>query len=225
MTRYVLRDNLSFCRVGERLVFLDVASDRYFHLPCSMEQALVAYLDGAGCPGPNISELVERTILVEQADTVIGSRPSIKAAGRSAVEASLQPRNLRVSELMEVFAIVLITRMNLKISTLKNILDGLAADRHIKTARTKPPAEISERHLADAAAVFRRARLYVPIEMRCLLDSIAMARFLLRRRIYTHVVFGIALDPFSAHCWVQADDLVLNDTVGNVTSHTPIRVV
>lgn len=219
MTHYVLRDDLSYCRVGERLVFLDVGSDRYFHLPQPLEQALSAYLDGLGCPDADISKLVERTILVEQVGAVISSSPSIKAAVRSAVEASLQPRNLRVSELMEVFAIVLITRMHLKISTLKSLLDDLADDRH------KPPAELSEQRISDAAAVFRRARLYVPIEMRCLLDSIAMARFLLRRRIHVHVVFGIALDPFSAHCWVQADDLVLNDTVGNVTSHTPIRVV
>ncbi|MEO9216657.1 MAG: lasso peptide biosynthesis B2 protein [Rhodanobacter sp.] len=225
MTHYVLRDDLSYCRVGERLVFLDVGSDRYFHLPYPMEQAFVAYLDGVGCPDADISTLVERTILVEQAGTAIDSRPSIKPAVRSAVEASLQPRNLRVSELIEVFAIVLITRMHLKISTLKSILDRLTADRHIQTARTKPLAEFSEQRISDATAVFRRARLYVPIEMRCLLDSIAMATFLLRRRIHAHVVFGIALDPFSAHCWVQTDDLVLNDTVGNVTSHTPIRVV
>jgi len=225
MTQYVLSNDLSYCRVGERLVFLDVASDRYFHLPSPMGCSLVAYLDGVECPTSDISELVERAILVEQVGTAIGSRPSIKGAVRSAVEASLPPRNLRVSELMEVFAIVLITRMKLKISTLKSVLDGLAADRRIQTAEIKPLEELPEQHLSDAAAVFRRARLYVPIEMRCLLDSIAMARFLLRRRIHAHLVFGIALDPFSAHCWVQADDLVLNDTVGNVTSHTPIRVV
>jgi hypothetical protein len=225
MTQYVLSNDLSYCRVGERLVFLDVASDRYFHLPYPMEHALVAYLDGVGCPTPDINELVERAILVEQAGTAIGRCPSIEPAVRSAVEASLPPRNLRVSELMEVFAIVLITRMKLKNSTLKSILDGLTADRHIQTAVTKPLAELPKQRISDAAAVFRRARLYVPIEMRCLLDSIAMARFLLRRRIHAHVVFGIAIDPFSAHCWVQADDLVLNDTVGNVTSHTPIRVV
>lgn len=225
MAHYVLRDDLSYCRVGERLVFLDVGSDRYFHLPYPMEQALAAYLDGAGCPDTDISKLVKRSILVEQTGTTIGSRASIEPAVRSAVEASLQPRNLRITELMEVFAIVLITRMNLKISKLKSILDGLAADKHIQTRRTKPPTELFEQRLSDAAAVFRRARLYVPIEMRCLLDSIAMARFLHRRRIHAHIVFGIALDPFAAHCWVQVDDLVLNDTVGNVTSHTLIRVV
>ncbi|MFK2878654.1 lasso peptide biosynthesis B2 protein [Rhodanobacter hydrolyticus] len=225
MTRYVLRDDLSYCRVDDRLVFLDVGDDRYFQLPFLMEQALVAYLDGAECPGPDISTLVERRILVEPLHPMTGDSPSIEPVIRSAMEASLPSRKLRVSELMEVFAIVLITRIKLKISTLKNLLDGLAAERRIQTAGTGALAEFSERRLSEAAAIFRRARLYVPIEMCCLLDSVAMTKFLLRRRIHAHVVFGIALDPFSAHCWVQVDDIVLNDTVGNAITHTPIRIV
>jgi len=225
MIRYALRDDLSYCRVGERLVFLDVGNDRYFQLPYPMEKALTAYLNGYRCPMPDIGILVERRILVEQAHRGDSTCSNIKPVARSAMETSLPSRNLRVFELMEIFAIVLMTRIKLKISTLKNILDRLAADRYIQLAGTKPLAELPEQRLSDAVAVFRRARLYVPIEMRCLLDSIAMARFLLRRRIHSHIVFGIALDPFSAHCWVQVDDLVLNDTVGNVTSHTPIRVV
>jgi hypothetical protein len=207
------------------MVFLDVGKDRYFHLPCSLEQALTAHLDGAGCSDIDRSDLIKRSILVEQTDIATGSRPNIEPATRSAMEATSQPRNPRVSELIEVFVTVLVTRMALKVSTLKSILDGLTADRHALTARSEPLAEFPEQRVSNAAAAFRRARLYVPIEMRCLLDSIAMARFLLRRRVPTHVVFGVAIDPFSAHCWVQIDDLVLNDTVGNVASHTPIRVV
>ncbi len=225
MTDYVLRDDISYCRIGERLVFLDIGSDRYFHLPCPMEQALTSYLDGAHCSAPQLGELIERSILVEPAGAATDSRPSIKPAARSAMEATSQPRNLRVSELMEVFVTVLVTRIALKVSTLKSILDGLTTARHLRTTRSKSLAEFPERSISDASAAFRRARLYVPIDMRCLLDSIAMARFLLRRQIPAHIVFGVALDPFSAHCWVQVDDLVLNDSVGNVASHTPIRVV
>ena len=59
----------------------------------------------------------------------------------------------------------------------------------------------------------------------CLLDSIALVRFLARRGLYAQLVFGVTDDPFSAHCWVQAGDLVLNDTVGDVSAHTPIRVI
>lgn len=225
MTRYVLRDDLSYCRIDGRLVFLDIGNDRYFQLPQSMAQTLTAYLDGAECAQPAIRALIERALLVERKEAAIGSRPNTEPAVRSVMEAPQPGRHLSAVELIEVVAIVLRTRIALKLSTLKRTLDTLAAERHLRTTQTEPPAHMSESRLADAAAVFRRARIYVPIEMHCLLDAIAMTRFLLRRSIHAHIVFGIALDPFSAHCWVQVGDLVLNDTVGNVASHTPIRVV
>jgi len=225
MTRYVLRDDLSYCRIDGRLVFLDIGNDRYFQLPQSMAQTLTAYLDGAECAQPAISALVERALLVERKDAAIGRPPNIEPAVRSVVEAPQPLMRLRAVELIEVSAIVLRTRTALKLSTLKRTLATLAADRHLRTTHAEPPSYLSESRLTDATAIFRRARIYVPIEMRCLLDTIAMTRFLLKRGIHAHIVFGIALDPFSAHCWVQVGDLVLNDTVGNVASHTPIRVV
>jgi Transglutaminase-like superfamily len=38
-------------------------------------------------------------------------------------------------------------------------------------------------------------------------------------------VFGVNADPFEAHCWVQAGSVVLNDTLGRVSSFTPIMSV
>lgn len=43
MERYVLRQDLSFCQVGGRLVFLDVGSDQYLRLPPTLETAFVRY--------------------------------------------------------------------------------------------------------------------------------------------------------------------------------------
>jgi Transglutaminase-like superfamily len=225
MTHYAVRDDLSFCRVGEQFVFLDINNDRYFRLPQPLEQALVSHLEGNGTSDLDISGLIERNILVDQPGSTVVGRRSIKPALRSAMEAPPAKQKIRAFELLEVLAIVLHTRLELKLFALKHVLDGLGADRHIQPVQTTPPTALLAHRLSDAAAVYRRARLYVPVDMCCLLDSIAMAKFLRRRQLHVHVVFGVALDPFSAHCWVQADDLVLNDTVGNVDSHTPIRVV
>lgn len=225
MAHYVLRDDISYCRIGERLVFLDVGSDRYFHLPGPLEQALTAHLDGTGCSRSQLDQLIERAILVPATVAVSDDRSSIRPVSRSAMEAASEPQRFRLSERLEVFTTVLVTRIALKFSTLKKVLEGLQAARRFRTTSSAQREAFPERQILDASAAFRRARLYVPIDMRCLLDSIAMARFLLRRGIPAHIVFGVALDPFSAHCWVQVDDLVLNDSVGNVASHTPIRIV
>jgi hypothetical protein len=225
MTRYVVRDDLSFCKVDEHFVFLDIDNDRYFSLPHPMEPILASYLEGNRTPDLDISGLIERHILVDQRSAAMGSRRGIKPAARSAMESHIPEKKLRPFDLLEVLAIVLRTRLELKLFTLKHVLDGLCAHGRFPVEQITPLAALSAQRLADAAALFRHARLYVPVDMRCLLDSICMAKFLRRRRLHAHVVFGVALDPFSAHCWVQLDDYVLNDTVGNVHSHTPIRVV
>lgn len=224
MTHYAVRDDLSFCRIGERFVFLDIDSDRYFRLPDSMERTLADYLDGNRTSTPEIRRLIERKILVDATGTATGSRKDIKPVTRSAMEAPHSTKEPRLSDLLEVLAIVLHTRVALKLLPIKVVLNGLVANQPTRPAQITLPAVLA-RQLSAASAVYRRARLYVPVDMCCLLDSIAMAKFLRRRKLRTHVVFGVALDPFSAHCWVQADDLVLNDSVGNVNSHTPIRVV
>lgn len=225
MARYTVRDDLSFCRVGEQFVFLDIGNDRYFRLPKLLERALARHMDGDGISDMDISGLVEQNVLVDQPRSTIFDPESVEPALRSAMEAPPARQKLRAFELMEVIAIVLHTRLELKLFALKHVLHGLVRDGHIKPAQATAPTALFERRLSDAAALYRLARLYVPVDMCCLLDSVAMAKFLRRRQLYAHIVFGVALDPFSAHCWVQAGDLVLNDTVGNVNSHTPIRVV
>jgi hypothetical protein len=35
----------------------------------------------------------------------------------------------------------------------------------------------------------------------------------------------VKLEPFGAHCWIQDDDTVLNDTVEVVRQYTPVLVV
>lgn len=225
MTRYALRNDLSFCEAGGRLVFLDVRSDRYLRLPPALEATLVAYLSSDSPADLDVTELVARNILVNRPPGSRSTRQTAEPPKRSAMEMAAHGRPVRVIEVLEIFAIVLHTRLKLKLRPFREVLGILSDGKRSAPARTRTRQPAPEHHLIDSAAVFRRVRLYVPVGMRCLVDSIAMARFLRRRNLHTHVVFGVAVDPFSAHCWVQTGDLVLNDTLGNVTSHIPIRVV
>jgi hypothetical protein len=59
----------------------------------------------------------------------------------------------------------------------------------------------------------------------CLFDALALSEFLSAYDIYPHWVFGVQGRPFAAHCWLELDGLVLNDTVDHVKRYTPIMVV
>lgn len=223
--RYALNTDVSFCRAGDRLVFLDVAHDRYFSLPGKLERTLSDYLAERGGSSLDLQPLIARGILIEHAGAQASNAPVIEPVRSSAMERPAMQDPLRAGELVEVFAIVLRTRIALRFAKLKDNLHRLAAGRPDPGASEGSPPQASDDRIFRAAATFRRARLFVPVEMRCLLDSLALLDFLHRRGFRASLVFGVASDPFTAHCWVQAGDCVLNDTVGSVTAHTLIRVV
>ncbi|NJO13234.1 MAG: lasso peptide biosynthesis B2 protein [Gammaproteobacteria bacterium] len=57
---------------------------------------------------------------------------------------------------------------------------------------------------------------------RCLFHSLALIEYLARHELYPRWVFGVQAVPFAAHCWVQQEGQVLNDTVEHVSRYTPI---
>lgn len=223
---YRLREGLSYCEVDGALVFLDLEADRYFRLAERFRGALAAALGEEGQSNIDVDALVAKRILVRS--TAASSSPPdapITAATRSALEQRSSTPRLHLLTVLETTALVFSTQLQLRTRRLARILGSLVAYRDRMTAGRLSTVATPTAQLLATTARFRQSRAYVPIEPCCLLDSIAMVRFLARRRIPAAITFGVALDPFAAHCWVQSGDWVLNDTVGNVVAHTPIRRV
>lgn len=76
--------------------------------------------------------------------------------------------------------------------------------------------------VVEAARAFWRMAPWLPIDGECLVRSALLMRFLQRRGLEADWVFGVRLWPFTAHCWVQLDNICLNDDVERLTSYTPI---
>lgn len=79
--------------------------------------------------------------------------------------------------------------------------------------------------LRSATLDFLAARRFLPIQPRCLLDSVALLDFLSRRGLDADLVFGVIPRPFSAHCWLQVGAVALNDELDNLVGRAPILVV
>lgn len=227
--RYQLREDLSCCDVDGNMIFLDIAQDRYFKLTGPLEKAIRRFRAHEDVPSTLLEGLVEARILVEapglKAPATIAN---IQHAAGSAMEqpAAIAVRHVSAAIVFEVMALISSTRHHLKVRTLKVILDEARAYRDRKTGlhEVTTPAVI-DGNLLGANWQFARARRYVPIEPVCLLDSLSLLRFLSRRGLFANIVLGVTAEPFAAHCWVQAGDIVLNETLSDAHAHTPIRMV
>jgi hypothetical protein len=72
---------------------------------------------------------------------------------------------------------------------------------------------------------FTTLRPFIPRNYLCLFDSLALLDFLAEYRLFPDFVFGVIADPFEAHCWLQADGVVINDSVERVSLYKPIMCV
>jgi hypothetical protein len=106
---------------------------------------------------------------------------------------------------------------------------GFAAS--IEAVGARKPLEGSDRkafNLRRARSLissFNELRLFYARPYVCLFDSLALIHFLAQYGLYPDWVFGVSADPFEAHCWVQAGQVVLNDTVERVSAFTPILTI
>lgn len=191
-----LRPGLSYCLIDGHPIFLDINADRYYRLEGAREADFLAH-----------------------AGTIATAGASIPQPARSAIELSASVDATSVATILRVFALTLHMRRQLRTRALKDVLRGVVRRRDLAIAR------VDEARTLAVAGRYLRARLYVPVEPTCLLDSLALTAHLAACGVRANVVFGVTDAPFSAHCWVQAGDLVLNDTVGNAMAYMPIRVV
>lgn len=211
---YQLRPGLSFGFIGERAVLLDLDLDRYFLIKAEAAQTLRDLMAGTGdadtcrrLPRPG-----GRPLLVEGRN---GFDP-VEAAlpGASVLETEgCAPAHLP-------FHHVLRAQMEASAS-----LRILGIKRSIAAWRRARPVDIGREfasEAADLARAFALRRATVPIRRGCVPDSLALMRILWRKGLDADLYFGVRLDPFAAHCWVQAEDYLLSDPLANVLSFTPV---
>lgn len=59
----------------------------------------------------------------------------------------------------------------------------------------------------------------------CLLDSLSLSEFLAGSGLFPNWVFGVRTEPFAAHCWLQQDGFVFNETPDIVARFTPVMAL
>ena len=220
MAGYRLRTGLSFCRIDNRTLFLDLQADRYFGLGAPLDTAFQALLD-TGAADPPLAILVERGLIIPCPE---GGRPSpCPAASRGPILPPPSQPPARPSLLAIARALVARVHWTLRVRYCPLVanIDRLA-QRKVAPASKRDPAPATIARLAEA---HRRAGLILSARDQCLPTSMALMAALAARGANPTLVLGVKLDPFQAHCWVELAGTVLNDAPDHVRPFTPIRRV
>jgi len=92
-----------------------------------------------------------------------------------------------------------------------------------RQAASPDGSETSER-LRRQVSVFCTLLPWLPFQGQCLHRAFMLRRLLAARGLHADWVFGVRTWPFMAHCWLQADDVLLADDLDRVLGFTPILV-
>ena len=221
---YVLRGGLSFCIAGDRLVFLDLPSDRYFCLSPSIEADFRALIEGRTPSGGIPKRLQSGNLLIpeEMANDIARCvAPAVTS------ELGGDPQDLTSRDVLAAIGWILRSRTELKLRGLATTIQHLI-DRKAVIERKLPIAAADaarERKLSRVAASFRMASGIVGSHGLCLPWSLAIAHRLLSLGISPLLILGVRLTPFAAHAWVQVDAMLMNECRERTDVFTPILVV
>jgi hypothetical protein len=234
-----LQSHVFICQGKRRWVILDVNRDKYLCVDRPQFEALGPSLQGwaqpasaSGSDGAPVSEdasglansLLALGILSDRATHAKDARPTAYPLPTEAIDPDSPPGSRRSSSAHAASFFFSSARASreLRRRRFQLIIEAVRARKDRNASRAGRPDFERTRSLV---AVFERLRLFYPRSYLCLFDSLALIHFLARFHVYPDWVFGVNEDPFEAHCWVQADNIVLNDTVARVSAFIPIMHV
>ena len=223
MSRYFLPHHVHFCSRGDAFVFLDLKRDDYTLIDGEAAIALRSLTSSRTEEHAALSELIEEGLLTTDARA---GRAIVATDIDLAVESMLDPdetptAHISLSHIVHFTAACLIAAARLRWQHIQHIVESVER-RKFRHAHLEQDTGARAQELTG---IFQRLRYFFPFDYLCLYDSLALIEFLARYRIFPTWVFGIRLEPWTAHCWVQDGRLAFNEGVEEAAGYTPIMAI
>ncbi len=231
MPQYALARHVFVCMQGEHVVFLDVRQDRYFALEAASTSGLGELVSGwpvevGSTQGPLnavVSLLLQKGILIIADEESKDASPvNVPACHTELVGNSLdeQPR-IGLAAVLRFVRAALVARLLLKYRTLEHVV----ARVRVRSERSTASHHFDLQRAHDLVTRFVTLRPFLfSAKDACLFDALALSEFLAAYQVFPRWVFGVQARPFAAHCWLQHDAVLLNDTIDHVRRYTPIMM-
>jgi hypothetical protein len=239
LPNYYLREHVFVCLADRYYVLLDLLADMYLRVEKRPFEALsprasISSSLSMNSNGPGNQEVTNesRILLQELLERGLLTENPAKAHAR-ALESMVKPAETVMSTMGSASLILslgyipsFIVSVKLASASLKQpILQTVNRVVERKLRRAHRTAQFSLDRARALISIFYRLRPFYNRQYLCMFDSLALLNFLAQYGIFPTWVFGVQSEPFAAHCWVQHNEFLLNDTVDHVSVYTPLLAV
>lgn len=214
---WTLAPGVGFCFAGDQLIFLDLRTDRYLALRGDRRAAFERLRAREENDSEAMTALLATGFFVRSESE---SRFDPVDIAVPAVDLGIRRRSrLRLPMIAAAARDLYWARRALAPDRLATTVTDLHGQKRTKTGDPDTDA------IAKIAADYASARTLVPVPPRCLIDSLALFRLMLRHDLAPTMIFGVRPAPFAAHCWLQSSEHVLTGSVDDAHNFTPIFVI
>ncbi|EJU14968.1 hypothetical protein LH128_01002 [Sphingomonas sp. LH128] len=219
-----VREGLFWCICADRAVFLDIEQDQYFTLPHALQGAFQSWAAG-GDPGEAALQRLLRCNILASGPGECDPHPLSLVPIRRDYGARTGSSSAPTARgnLLEVARAALAqhrAETALRRFPLAQVLADLpkAPSRLASLSRDVVDGQRIGAAFATTAQMMRSAD-------KCLPRALAAWRLCVRRGLRPVLAFGVRMDPFAAHCWIQLGDAVVVGDLEQVRLFTPIMSV
>jgi hypothetical protein len=243
MPRYFLAQHSYACESGGYGVFLDLKHDKYTAVSpgdlLTLRTAVEGWtaspivkdvtLDAGAAAPPSTEEDVIETLLKEgllTADTSHGkpaTPPPLEEPKTSLWEFPRPWPQLARRDLRNFVSAWAATTLRLRTLPISHVVNRLRKGGMLKR-RQNAPFDINKARLLTTIHFALQPAFYSSKDA-CLRNSLTLVEFLAKYDVYPTCVFGVKMDPFAAHAWVQQGSVVLTDPIAHVKTFTPIMLI
>ena len=227
-----LHNQVKFCYVGDSTIFLDINKDAYKYADPAKTSILRKLASHSSkhhsshsltADSTELDDLVSQSLLTYDEQCGVCLAPTVRPTPTASIYDKYWKQRFNFNTIMSLLSSYHVAKSHSKGMTFLHILEMAAQ----KKARTKARNSAFNRE-----CVYRLARdfidargLFYSSYNKCLLDSYVLLTFFCKRNIPVDWVFGVDLFPFRAHCWVEYQGTVLNDSLERVFTFTPIHII
>lgn len=234
--RYYMSSNTHVCVADGQIVMLDLRRDKYLSLDEDASMLLRAHVGLLSSkegflqtdPDARLGEVLAHLAANGVLSTVApppGSAETRRPLLPPGSAITPQPpfrEHVGAHHAARYIASVVSAKSALRMRTLYGIV---RRERRKTISRSSAGGNFDPAGVAPLCSVYSRLRVIATGPRQCLFDSLALKLFLAQYGLFPEWIFGVRLNPFAAHCWLQHGDTLVNDSLDSVRRFTPIMAV
>jgi hypothetical protein len=242
VTDYYIANHVHFALRANAAVFLDLRSDRYSMILGPRAQAFKSILfRGADfhmidasdtSPLPENRALIE-AVITELLDSGMLTTDRASAAASTSEQIPLPEESLLDDDHTTGQSSVHAHHVGnflASCATAKWRLARSSIESIVRTVEQRKRQRVNGnlvdlRKARNLVRVYNKMRPLLPLDARCLFDSLSLLNFLAKYGCFPNWIFAVQLHPWEAHCWVQYGTVAFNQSPDDARTYLPLMSV